>query len=300
MTIFQKKFYRRIGEVIMQKELKEIKPGEAFTFGGYEWIKLEDGLSITKDIVTEKEFDSDCNNSYTTSKVKCYLTDAFTDYLREEGAHISSFDFFKLDLTADDGTKEYAPYKVMIGLLTADLYRKNRHLLEPIGDSWWLATPKSYNHKNNDTVMYVDADGALNDEFAWFCEYGVRPVCKLAKDTPVDVPYEKPIEQTEAETEDITELIKKWVIERDLQSGNPKAQMLELMKELAELGSNINKLGVGQIMENIGDIYVELVVFCMQLGFDINDCIKAAYEEIKDRKGKMVDGIFVKEKDLEG
>ena len=57
----------------MQKKLKEIKPGEIFTFGGYEWIKLEDGLSITKDIVTEKEFDSDCNNSYTTSKVKCYL-----------------------------------------------------------------------------------------------------------------------------------------------------------------------------------------------------------------------------------
>ena len=38
----------------MQKKIKEIKPGEVFTFGGYEWIKLEDGLSITKDIVTEK------------------------------------------------------------------------------------------------------------------------------------------------------------------------------------------------------------------------------------------------------
>ena len=44
----------------MQKKLKEIKQGEIFGFGGYKWIKLEDGLSITKDIVTEKEFDSDC------------------------------------------------------------------------------------------------------------------------------------------------------------------------------------------------------------------------------------------------
>lgn len=282
----------------MQNKLKEIKSGELFTFGGYEWIKLEDGLSITKDIVTEKEFDSDCNNSYTTSKVKCYLTDAFTDYLCEDGADISSFDFFQLDLTADDGTKEYAPYKVMIGLLTADLYRKNRHLLEPISDSWWLATPKSYTHKNMDTVIYVDEDGVLKDEFVWIQGHGVRPVCKLAEDTLVDVPDEKPIEQTEAETEDITELIKKWAIERDLQSGNPKAQMVKLLEEAGELAEGINKNKQDLIIDSIGDVYVVLVILCMQLGLDINDCIKAAYEEIKDRKGKLVNGLFVKEEDL--
>ena len=283
----------------MQKALKEIKPGEAFTFGGYEWIKLEDGLSITKDIVTEKEFDSDCNNSYTTSKVKCYLTDAFTDYLCEDGADISSFDFFPLDLTADDGTKEYAPYKVIIGLLTADLYRKNRHLLEPIGDSWWLATPKSYKPKNNDTVMYVDEDGVLKDEFVWIQGHGVRPVCKLKEDTPVDVPDEKPIEQTEADAEDITELIKKWAIDRGIQSGNPEAQMVKLLEEAGELASGINKNKLDLIIDSIGDVYVVLVILCMQLGLDINDCIRVAYYEIKDRKGKMINGTFVKEEDLE-
>ena len=270
----------------MQKKLKEIKSGDVFTYAGYEWIKLEDGLAITKDTVTESEFDSACNNYFMTSDIKSYLLETFAKEIWDNGGIYSDFDYFPLDLTADDGTKKYELRNVQLGLLTTDLYRKNRCWLEPINDSWWLATPKSYNHKNDDIAMYVDADGALNDEFAWTRDHGVRPVCKLAEDTPVDVPDEKPIEQTEAETEDITELIKKWVIERDLQSGNPKAQMLELMKELAELGSNINKLGVGQIMENIGDIYVELVVFCMQLGFDINDCIKAAYEEIKDRKGK--------------
>ena len=280
------------------RKLKEIKPGEGFKFGGYEWIKLEDGLVITKDIVTEKEFDSDCNNSYTTSKIKCYLTDAFTDYLCEDGADISSFDFFKLDLTADDGTKEYAPYKVIIGLLTADQYRKNRHLLEPISDSWWLATPKSYNPKNNDTVMYVDEDGFLRDELVWIQGHGVRPVCKLAEDTPVDVPDEKPIEQTEAETEDITELIKKWAIDRNVVSGDVKSQMVKLLEEAGELAEGINKNKKDLIVDSIGDVYVVLVILCMQLGLDINDCIKVAYEEIKDRKGKLVNGLFVKEEDL--
>ena len=280
----------------MQKKLKWIKPGEVFIFGGYEWIKLEDGLSITKDIVTEKEFDSDCNNSFTTSKVKCYLSDAFMDYLCEDGADISSFDFFPLDLTADDGTKEYAPYKVMIGLLTADLYRKNRHLLEPISDSWWLATPKSYTPKNTDTVIYVDEDGVLKDEFVWIQGHGVRPVCKLNEDTPVDVPDEKLIEQTEAE--DITELIKKWAVDRNVVSGDVKSQMVKLLEEAGELAEGINKNKKDLIVDSIGDVYVVLVILCMQLGLDINDCIKVAYDEIKDRKGKLVNGLFVKEEDL--
>ena len=44
------------------RKLKEIKPGRIFTYAGYEWIKLEDGLAITKDTATESEFDSACNN----------------------------------------------------------------------------------------------------------------------------------------------------------------------------------------------------------------------------------------------
>ena len=284
----------------MQKKLKEIKPGEVFTYAGYEWIKLEDGLAITKDTVTESEFDSACNNYFMTSDIKSYLLETFAKEIWDNGGIYSDFDYFLLDLTADDGTKKYELRNVQLGLLTTDLYRKNRCWLEPINDSWWLATPKSYNHKNDDIAMYVDADGALNDEFAWTRDHGVRPVCKLAEDTPVDVPDEKPIEQTEAETEDITELIKKWAIDRGLQSGNPEAQMVKLLEEAGELASGINKNKLDLIIDSIGDTYVVLVILCMQLGLDINDCIKAAYEEIKDRKGKMVDGIFVKEKDLEG
>jgi hypothetical protein len=30
----------------------------------------------------------------------------------------------------------------------------------------------------------------------------------------------------------------------------------------------------------------------------IEECIAAAWEEIKDRKGRMVDGLFIKQEDL--
>ena len=266
----------------MQKALKEIKPGEVFRFGGYEWLKLEDGLSITKDTVTEKEFDSDCNNSYTTSKVKCYLSDAFMDYLCEDGADISSFDFFPLDLTADDGTKEYAPYKVMIGLLTSDLYRKNRHLLEPISDSWWLATPKSYKPKNNDTVMYVDEDGFLRDEFVWIQEHGVRPVCKLAEETPVDVPDEKPIEQTEAEKEDITELIKKWAEENNLTQETYNKHIYRLIRKISDLTRHIEGEDYNEAKHDLGYIYAKLVILAKKLsGTDDEDYTSFLINEIE-------------------
>ena len=282
----------------MQKKLKEIKSGDVFTYAGYEWIKLEDGLAITKDTVTESEFDSACNNYFMTSDIESYLLETFAKEIWDNGGIYSDFDYFPLDLTADDGTKKYEPHNVQLGLLTTDLYRKNRCWLELINDSWWLANPKSYNHKYDDVAMYVDVDGALFDEFAWIRDHGVRPVCKLAEDTPVDVPDEKPIEQTEAETEDITELIKKWAVDRNVVSGDVKSQMVKLLEEAGELAEGINKNKKDLIVDSIGDVYVVLVILCMQLGLDINDCIKAAYEEIKDRKGKLVNGLFVKEEDL--
>ena len=55
---------------------------------------------------------------------------------------------------------------MQLGLLTADLYRKNRHLIEPISGSWWLATPKSYISDYIDTVLFVDSDGIIWDEYA--------------------------------------------------------------------------------------------------------------------------------------
>nr|DAS68354.1 MAG TPA: NTP-PPase-like protein [Caudoviricetes sp.] len=282
----------------MQKKLKEIKPGEIFGFGGYEWIKLEDGFAITKDKVTDKEFNASCNNDFMQSEILPYLTGEFANKFWKNGATLTNFDYFPLDLTADDGTKKYEPHNVQLGLLTADLYRKNRHLLEPINNDWWLATPKSYVSDYVDTVLFVDSDGIIWDEYAEDMR-GVRPLCKLSDDTLVEVLDE---DKTSEETgkEDITELIKKWAIDRNVVSGDVKSQMVKLLEEAGELATGINKDKRELIIDSIGDVYVVLVILCMQLGLDINDCIKAAYGEIKDRKGKLVNGLFVKEKDLEG
>jgi len=71
--------------------------------------------------------------------------------------------------------------------------------------------------------------------------------------------------------------------------------MDKLNEECSELYEGILDNDIDDIKDAIGDIQVVLAVMCCQLGIDIDECREIAWEEIKDRKGKMVDGVFVKE-----
>lgn len=92
--------------------------------------------------------------------------------------------------------------------------------------------------------------------------------------------------------------IQQWVIDRNLHTADPKVQMCKTIEELGELARAINKGDVAEQIDGIGDVVVTLVCISQQLGLDFNECVASAYDEIKDRKGKMVGGVFVKESDL--
>lgn len=102
----------------------------------------------------------------------------------------------------------------------------------------------------------------------------------------------------------LTQQIRDWATDRNLNTADPNKQMLKLMEEVGELAQGMAKSNEGQVIDSIGDIYVVLTILTMQLcnhgklNHTIEECIAAAYEEIKDRKGEMVDGVFVKEADL--
>mgnify|MGYP000887355559 CR=1 FL=1 len=53
-----------------------------------------------------------------------------------------------------------------------------------------------------------------------------------------------------------------------------------------------------RIADSIGDCVVVLTILSAQNGLQIEDCIAQAYDEIKERKGVMKDGVFVKEEDV--
>ena len=95
---------------------------------------------------------------------------------------------------------------------------------------------------------------------------------------------------------DWKERIRQWAADRNLIEGSrPWKQLVKLREEVDELSSGIAKNNVEETKDAIGDIQVVLAVMCAQLGIDIDECREIAWEQIKDRKGKMVDGVFVKE-----
>ncbi len=96
----------------------------------------------------------------------------------------------------------------------------------------------------------------------------------------------------------LTKDIRKWAKERNLDNADPFKQMLKLGEEYGELCEGLAKSKPRIVEDSIGDMYVVLTILALQLGIKVERCIEEAYDEIKDRKGKMINGVFVKESDL--
>jgi len=102
----------------------------------------------------------------------------------------------------------------------------------------------------------------------------------------------KPFETTELV--ELIKQIKQWHVDRNLIEGaTDKDQVCKLIQEVGELSDNVCK--GRDVADDIGDIIVVLVNIAERNGLSITECCEQAYNDIKDRKGKMVDGIFVKD-----
>lgn len=98
--------------------------------------------------------------------------------------------------------------------------------------------------------------------------------------------------------ENYVELIAQWHRDRNLIDGSTdKDQYMKLIQEAGELSDNICK--GRDIRDDIGDMMVVLINIATRNGLSMEECLAVAYDDIKDRKGKMIDGVFVKESDLQ-
>jgi NTP pyrophosphatase (non-canonical NTP hydrolase) len=95
----------------------------------------------------------------------------------------------------------------------------------------------------------------------------------------------------------IIKKIAQWHRDRNLIDGSDdKTQYLKLSSEMGELSDSIAR---GEsVIDDIGDILVVLVNIAERNGLTLLQCMEHAYSEIKDRKGRMVDGTFVKEENV--
>jgi NTP pyrophosphatase (non-canonical NTP hydrolase) len=81
-----------------------------------------------------------------------------------------------------------------------------------------------------------------------------------------------------------------------VQNGTALSQAIKTLEETAELLDALNKKNLDETKDAIGDIVVTLIMVCAVLDINLTDCLKGAYEEIKDRKGYLTpQGTFIKE-----
>ena len=138
----------------MKAKLKTLKRGQTFYGAGIQWLVLghtnsSQGLPIVTHIVStgiveRRAFDEKNRNDLGVSTLLAYLNGEFLERLEDafgEGAVAEQF----IDLTSNDGLKDYGNVKTKVGLLTEEEYRQHRDILPPLGDEgwWWLATPYS-------------------------------------------------------------------------------------------------------------------------------------------------------------
>ena len=97
--------------------------------------------------------------------------------------------------------------------------------------------------------------------------------------------------------QELIEKVEQWHVDRNLIDGaNDKDQVLKLLQEMGELSDNVCK--GNDIRDDLGDMMVVMINIMKRNNITMEECLQVAYDDIKDRKGKMIDGIFVKEGDI--
>ncbi|WP_343092737.1 helix-turn-helix domain-containing protein [Streptococcus salivarius] len=102
---------------------------------------------------------------------------------------------------------------------------------------------------------------------------------------------------------DLITKINDWADDRNLKQVDPKIQWMRITEEVGEIRDVLLKPTKftepqAALKDAIGDTLVTIIVLTHQLDLDVTECLGLAYEEIKNRKGKMINGTFVKESDL--
>ena len=125
---------------------------------------------------------------------------------------------------------------------------------------------------------------------------------KLARYFGVSISYLLDYDTNNTFSELITKF-NEWADKRNLKHADPKIQWMRITEEVGEIRDVLLKPTKftepqAALKDAIGDTLVTIIVLAHQLDLDVTECLNIAYEEIKNRKGKMINGTFVKESDL--
>ena len=168
---------------VQRTKLSAVAVGDTTMIGSHEMIVLDHigdtTLLLRKDLLAKMQFGK--NNNYNGSDA-----DKSCNEFADELAGIVGEDnilLHEVDLTADDGLKDYGKIQRKASLLTTERYRQYVEILDKykIDAWWWLATAFSTpRHDEDNWVKCVSPSGFFLDNYYYFYGYfGVRPFCIL-------------------------------------------------------------------------------------------------------------------------
>ena len=178
----------QIEEIKGSLDLPEVKladtvPGDIVKVGEHEFIVLEhreEGTALIRKELLKIDVVFGSNNNYAGSNVEVICIEFATELAAIVGE--DNLILHTVDLTSDDGLKDYGTVRRKASLLTADMYRRFVQILDgaKLDAWWWLATPYSTPaHESDRWVKCVSPSGCVINDGYIYDDSGVRPFCIL-------------------------------------------------------------------------------------------------------------------------
>jgi len=168
------------------------------------------------------------------------------------------------------------------------------HLMDNLGLSW--TTPQGYEFKitieNIPWIEHNAKTSMYNDNRSYIYNKAFYEAFFNPKHNQTKLKYNTSIDKVPNRFD----LIRSWANERGIyDKGNSHTQYVKLMEEAGELAKALLDRDIPEVVDAIGDMVVVLTNLARLENFNIEDCIDSAYNEIANRKGKMINGTFVKQ-----
>ncbi len=163
-------------------QLCDVEQYKTFKVGDTEFIVLEHlknstTLCLTRNFIAENtKFDENTNNL-----VKASVLNVLDDFENKIAAEVGTENMcdFDIDLTTDDGLKDYGSITRKTGLLTDVQYRKHSEGIEQyeVDDWWWLANAVSTPRRDIKYSVRCVVCGGVMSYYDCYGSFGVRAVC---------------------------------------------------------------------------------------------------------------------------
>ena len=181
-------------------QLSRVRQGEAFTFDGVRWVKLDEGAGaafvVAEDVLLKntpfecEDAEREDHNNFKGSNLELSIVELLAaKHQKIQDAVVER----PIDLTTMDGMTDYGMPVVTARVLTIDEYRKYRQFIPLASEPYWLATgwtTKSSPLSNTNSAYCVDTGGTLDRSYVYDAYFAARPALYLKSSILVSVDTE--------------------------------------------------------------------------------------------------------------